>query len=355
MRRLCIVLSVFLAAPRAMHGGVASVEPIADTTFAEAGAASQLWLVGTRRLPHGPRASARPLTPDVSRFERPGVWRAAPHDALLAPGDPPLTTVVFVHGNDTDEAWARSRGLGIYQALTRRAEPPFRLIVWSWPAEYVTGGFRHDARVKAERADSNAYYLAQFLSQLDHKAPVQVVGYSLGARVVTGGLHLLGGGSLAGRRLESIGDIRRPPVHATLIAAAIDDDWLLPGHRHGRAIAAADRMVVLVNPQDRVLRWYRFLSRDNGATALGVHGVASLRSLGPQRYKLEQVNVNSYVGGQHGWSRYASSPQIVQQLKRDILLASGGVRDNVASGPPVAVDEDKEEIRLHHGGLFLYP
>jgi esterase/lipase superfamily enzyme len=321
MRYLILILCALFAAPPAARAGI--VDPAFSDDRQEMSAApqiaeSQLWLVSTRRLPHGPVNSARRLLPDVSRYE-PSGWQPASHDWILPRSDKRLKTVIVVHGNDTDDPTARSRGLAMYQSLAQSAGQPFRLIVWSWPADAIPGTWRQDVRVKAERADSDSYYLAQFISDVESPEPVHVVGYSLGARVIAGGLHLLGGGSLAGRAFDSHSDRSRAPIHTVLMAAALDDDGFLPGRRYGRAMSVVDRMVLLVNPQDRVLRWYRFLSPGNGATALGAGGIASPGSLGQLRQKVEQVNVNSYVGGQHGWSSYASSPQILEQLKRQIF------------------------------------
>ncbi|MGH7135469.1 MAG: hypothetical protein ACREHD_06990, partial [Pirellulales bacterium] len=264
-----------------------------------------------------PVHSSRRALPQVSRYEAAGAWRPASFDELNASDDRNLTTVILVHGNDTDDAKARAKGLTLYQALTQEGGAPLRLILWSWPADYIPGTLRQDARVKAERAEADSYYLARFITALDSAGPLRLLAYSLGARVVTGALHLLGGGSLDGQNIDVTADRELPPVRVVLMAAAIDDDWLLPGRRHGRALEMVDRMVALVNPQDRILRFYRLLG--SGSAALGVRGVASPASLGPYRRKFEQLNVNPIVGGQHAWSSYASSPQILGHLKRELL------------------------------------
>lgn len=278
---------------------------------------SQLWLVSTRLLPHGPVHSSRRALPEISRYERPTAWRPASFDDLNASSDRNLPTVILVHGNDTDDATARSKGLALYQSLAQEAGAPLRLILWSWPADYIPGPLRQDARIKAERTEADSYYLARFIAALESTGPLRLLAYSLGARVATGALHLLGGGSLDSQNIDVAAYRELPPVRVVLLAAAIDDDWLLPGRRHGRALEMVDRMVVLVNPHDRILRFYRLLG--SGSAALGVRGVASPASLGPHRRKFEQLNVNPIVGGQHAWSSYASSPQILGHLKRELF------------------------------------
>ncbi|HVX15522.1 MAG TPA: hypothetical protein VHC22_30320 [Pirellulales bacterium] len=359
MRQLAFLICIFLATATAAPAAVtprALTDERQDLSVGQDVAESQLWLVSTRRLPHGPINTSRRLLPEVSRYESSAGWRQTTHDELMAAHDRRLTTVVLVHGNDTDEPAAIAKGLELYQSLVRRSQEAFRLIVWSWPSDYVPGTLRQDARIKAERAETDSYYLAQLVSEIDSDEPVGLVGYSFGARVITGGLHLLGGGSLAGNTVESAKMSERTPVRVVLMAAALDDDWLVPGHRHGRALTVVERMVLLVNPQDRALRWYRFLVPRSGATALGAHGISSLNSLGVHRQKIEQVNVNSYVGVQHGWSSYVGSPQILEQLKREVLVGSNRGRaqpTNDAAATPDLGEEAGEEAAMRinrHGG-----
>jgi hypothetical protein len=316
-----------MAACTALAAGVQRAP--AGEAVARRMAASQLWLVSTRALAHGAQHSSRRLTPQVELCQTGDAWRPSSLDELIAWRDPRLTTIVLVHGNDTDDALARSKGMGIYRALAERADNPLCLIIWSWPADYVGGTLRHDARVKAERADADSYYLAQFIGELDHDEPLSLVGYSFGARVVSGALQLVGGGSLAGRTIAAGRNDPRAALRAVLLAAAIDDDWLLPGHRYGQALTVVERLVVLVNPQDRVLRFYRFLAPGTGATALGARGLAAAE-LGPHRGKIEQINVGPLVGVQHGWASYARSPDILEQIKRETLLSANRRADVAA-------------------------
>jgi hypothetical protein len=355
MRRLLLVMGIYMAAGSAAPAAVVPrplTEEHQDLPADREVPPSQLWLVSTRRLPHGPITTSRRLLPDVSRYEAPTGWRPTSHDELMVSHDRRLATVVVVHGNDNDEATATAKGLELYQSLTRRRDEPIRLIVWSWPADYVPGTLRQDARIKAERADADSYYLAQLLAEIDGHEPIGMIGYSFGARVITGGLHLLGGGSLAGHGLDGGGVSGRARVRVVLMAAALDDDWLLPGHRHGQAMTVVERMVLLVNPQDRALRWYRFLTPRSGAAALGARGVSSPTSLGAHRQKIEQINVNSYVGGQHGWSTYVGSQQILDQLQREVVVG-GNRRRAEATDDSDPTQRDGEEVAgtmIRHGG-----
>ena len=88
------------------------------------------------------------------------------------------------------------------------------------------------------------------------------MGYSFGARISTGTLHLLGGGSINGRSLPLEPAPNRAPRRAVLLAAAVGRDALAPGHRHSdRRLGQVDRMVITVNPRDRVLAVLPFAGR----------------------------------------------------------------------------------------------
>lgn len=296
--------------------------------------ANQLWLINTRRLPRAGRQPSNQPAPQIERYGADGQWARASLAELNAAYDPRLATVLLVHGNHTDEPTAISKGLTAFRALTEPSSEtrPLRLLVWSWPTDFIPGTVRRDARVKAEWADDEAFYLARFVADLDRREAVTLVGYSFGARAISGALHLLGGGSFGERRLPSTGTDERAPLRAVLLAAAVDDDWLLPGHRHGRALAAVERMVITVNPQDRVLRWYRFLVPGSQATALGSHGLGNHVTLRRHARKLVQLNAHQAVGGQHGWASYIGSPEVVAQLRREMVVSSAR-RHRTASRP----------------------
>ncbi|HUY89200.1 MAG TPA: hypothetical protein VMV10_10735 [Pirellulales bacterium] len=295
-------------------------KPAAESAAATPADEHQFWLVNTRRLSSVPRDGQD--APEVRRYQSGAGWSDSSLDELLAAEAPQAATCVLVHGNHTDRQLAVSKGFEVYRTLVRGATngQPVRLIVWSWPSDQIPGSYRADARAKARRTNVEAYYLAAFLDRLRGRYPVSLVGYSFGARVITGSLHLLGGGALASRKLEPRDSSSRPPFHAVLLAAAVDHDWLLEGRPHGRALSAVERLVVLVNPQDRVLRWYRFLAPGEGSEALGSRGLPVSARTNVDRKKLVQINVSSAVGNRHGWTKYIGSTEIVKRLQQETLV-----------------------------------
>ena len=151
------------------------------------------------------RLSCPRFAPRVEQFICGAGWISSSLEEFLAGDDGTRVTVVFIHGNDTDAAEAEARGRELYREMLTSPcpEPPTRLVIWSWPSEQVIRNVRRDAQLKACRTNIEGYYLARFADQLTPRSPLSFGGYSYGARVVTGALHLLGGGVLEGARSTS--------------------------------------------------------------------------------------------------------------------------------------------------------
>ena len=192
---LLLILTIVLiaAAPDRSTASEAEAIPIPSTT-----SCSDVWLVNTRCLPY-PRS--RIGVSRQMRFQRYDGTRfvSATQDEFLATLDPHQVTCFLVHGNRMTSAEAQEYGLS-FRRRVKRGQCPFRFVIWSWPSERMVGPVR-DARSKASRADAESYYLASVLATLPGDASVSLVGYSFGARAITGGLHLLGGGMVRGNRL----------------------------------------------------------------------------------------------------------------------------------------------------------
>ena len=96
-------------------------------------------------------------------------------------------------------------------------------------------------------------------------------------------------------------------MRAVLMAAAVDNDWLLPGHQHGLALTQVDRLLLLNNPCDNVLKRYRFLAPYR-PQALGYTGLARSRALEPHWHKIKQVRI---CVRRHDWTSYVFSSRLV--------------------------------------------
>jgi hypothetical protein len=305
----------------------------------------QLWLVSDRGLGCNVECEAERL--QYWRYDCQRSWTRASLAELLAAEDPLMTTTVFLHGNRIPECEAYTKGWTAYRSLVRCAdERPVRFIIWSWPSAPIRGPIE-DARVKAARTNVTGYYLAWFLDRLSPQAPVSLWAHSFGARAVTGALHLLGGGELCGRVLAEPVHPDRQPAQVVLLAAALDNDWLLPGHFHGQALSQTADLLLVNNSGDALLKRYRFLyHRRSWQQALGYTGMNS-RSLGEDAIKVQQVDAFCAVGKQHIFALYIGSPGLMSRVRATLLAAPQATPPAAtADGPELAAANSELPAKL---------
>jgi predicted esterase len=231
---------------------------------------------------------------------------------LWEPSD--AITTIYVHGNRIDSDWARQHGWMVYRQLANGARPDerIRFVIWSWPSDRVIGPIR-DARIKAERANSEGYLLGWFLGHFPAENRLSLIGFSYGARVIGGGLHVAGGGTLDGLALPL--PIQHREVHASLIAAAMHRDGL---SNHGLFRSAQQQIgeiLIFFNTEDPILRRYFWLEKSNRQEALGFAGFRP-RPLAPV---INQLNVANIVGRSHDIQRYFSQERVVTMLRENSL------------------------------------
>jgi hypothetical protein len=276
--------------------------------------AADVWLIETRCLPgvcgaHGVDERMRFQRWDAGRFvdtSQIDFLETLAHDQ---------TTCFFVHGNRVSACDARRIGVDFARRLGNSGGS-FRFVIWSWPSDRVIGPIR-DARIKASRADAEAYYLASVLAELPPSADVSLVGWSFGARTITGGLHLLGGGVFAGNSLNRVDQPTiRPRV--VLMAAAVPRGWLLPGGAAGLAPRQVEQLTLLYNPSDPALKHFPFVFRPGRPQALGFEGIAA-RQLGTAGGLVQQYNVSGTIGRSHAMARYTQSPNIMNIVRNHAL------------------------------------
>ncbi len=303
---------------QAAAGAVALAMLLLAGVAAADDAAGQVWLISTRRAPRSGRVESARGRIDYWRFRAQGEWLPADEDAFLQGDEKAAPTAIFIHGNRVDPDTAIRDGWRVYRCMKRHAAGrPFRLAIWSWPADRVPGRNRYDVQVKACRSDVQSYYLAECLQRLDPEVPVSLIGYSFGARVITGALHILAGGQVAGRSLpEPTGERRQ--IRAVLVAAALDADWLLPGRRNGLTLSQVDRMLVTRNARDPVLRWYRLTYGRGGPPAMGHVGPAWCGPAG----NLEVLDVTCSVGRAHRWAWYMADCGLRRRLGQYTFVES---------------------------------
>jgi hypothetical protein len=239
-------------------------------------------------------------------------WQRSDVEAIRA-ADPSIATMIFAHGNRVSPGDACREGLAVYRRIVRQSTSatPIRFVIFSWPSSQISGPLK-DVRAKAARTQPAGLQLAWLVDQMPADTPVSLFGFSFGARIVTGALHVLGGGTLNGRTLTERLSPDRAPVHAVLLVAALHADWLAPGHYHGRAMSQVDQMLLLNSRQDRAMQHYHFVTKHGRPQALGLCGPNRIDADGAS--KITERDLGRYVGSEHNLFCYVSAPGVTSQL-----------------------------------------
>ena len=247
-------------------------------------------------------------------------WQALDWRELLRDSHTNGPTVIYVHGNRVAPGRDLSDGLEVYRSLKMagKTRTPVRYIIWSWPSTPIPGPVK-DFRAKATLTQPVAWQFAWFLNQLPANSNLSLVGYSYGARVVSGAMHLLGGGHLGNLRLNIPHRQERSPVRAALIAAAYNETWIKPGNYYGRTIQVTDRLIVSTNKQDPAMRFYHLSNGRGRVHALGRAGVQHPSSLGAAANWVRLVDFSDKVGRSHSLKDYLAASTKMSALWNQLL------------------------------------
>ena len=287
-----------------------AADPLFEPPQPESAAASEVLMISTRTV--GTSCSEEKLSAgllcqrhEIDQQGRP-YWNKIDWRSLKEPSGHDRT-VIFVHGNRVRPGRDVVQGLRMFHSMSSASRGQrLRFIVWSWPSTEVPGLMK-DVQIKAARTRPAGWQLAWFLDQLPTEVPVSLVGYSFGARVISGSLHLLGGGQLGNLTLARREHPDRAPMRVGMLAAAYDADWLQPGHYHGRAMSQVEQLVLVTNHRDPAMRLYHFSVERGRIHALGKHGIARPQMMGAANRRIRQIDVTSLVGRSHILEDYLSA------------------------------------------------
>lgn len=228
----------------------------------------RVFMISTRHLPfyacHVPQEDAAFRYYQVNGYR---CEKLAEEDyfASLLPDQP---VVFYVHGNRMPQNELLSRAKAVRSYIRRyHADFPVNWVIVSWPSA-KEGLVVHDFREKARRCDAQGFYLATLMQKHPTQVPMAMVGYSFGARVITGALHALAGGTLAGRKLHYEPMLGRD-VDVALVAPAVQSNWLASRGYHQLATKNMHSLNLLFNHRDAVLKRYWLLNNDRRTKALG--------------------------------------------------------------------------------------
>ena len=120
-----------------------------------------------------------------------GQWVAASMAELTQAHveDQQKTSLVYVHGNRTNEVYARSRGLQFYENIfnDQLCSGPVRFVIFAWRSEREKVGPAIDFRIKLDRSVALGPTFAGFVDQFEDRRLI-LAGFSLGGQIVLSSL-----------------------------------------------------------------------------------------------------------------------------------------------------------------------
>ncbi|MDA7904979.1 alpha/beta hydrolase [Rhodopirellula sp.] len=283
--------------------------------------ADRFWMISTRSLTSS-TCNVNLDSPElrIQRLDCRGKSSPSTLEEYLDALTPERQVVVYVHGNRMASNKVISRSFSVYRNITRCDEKrPMDWVIWSWPST-KQGTLLHDARRKASRTDAQGLYLAWLLrKQLKQAESTKMIGFSFGSRVITGALHSLAGGELGGRLLPGP-TTTGATVDVGLVAPAIDTYCLSENGYHALATKNLDRLALLYNRRDAVLKRYWLINKVRGRLALGYTGP---RSFAPRADGTELPVVardySSYIGLRHDELDYYTKSRHAANIMADLI------------------------------------
>jgi hypothetical protein len=282
-----------------------------------------LWIVSTRHLCCPDQCPVDDVELHVKQCQGESGWEDSNLEALFEASKDTIT-VIHIPGNRADWDTAIQEGKAVRDTLAQACPPqPITFVIWSWPADQIKGQIR-DFRAKANRANCDGVYLAWFLARLEKmqangETKVSLIGYSYGARIALGGLHVWSGGGLVGVRLPDSDIASDTTVRVVLVAAAEHNYWLQPDCLHGLAYGRIDYALNLHNSCDQVLKRYRIVERCGRPQALGYTGLVGRSCFEDNAERFHEYDVCCAVGKSHDIAYYLFDDAIADKLTRYAL------------------------------------
>ncbi len=274
-------------------------------------------------------------------FEQPNVevnkwvgnqWIRSDVETVLPSVNTGILTIIYVHGNFMERNNALERVRIVDQYFKAQTDRPFRLIMLSWPSQREKRPLK-DAVSNAEGAECQALYVAWMLRRLRNEPQVSLLGFSFGARAITGGLHLDAGGRIPGYSTVPI------PRNDTslnyrvgLVAPALDRTWIESNGRHRLALTHVDSMINLYNSKDPILRRFRFIDRLSRPIAAGFAGFTGIAALADPRAtaplsgqsRIRQYDCGSVIGTTHSEKSYYGECPYFRNIIQHLLWEDSG-------------------------------
>lgn len=295
-------------------------------------AQSEIYEISTRHLcDHSHSISFDQPNVEVNKWSG-SRWLRSDVENALPTGGTGMLTIIYVHGNFMERNNALERVRIVDRYLREQTDRPYRLLMLSWPSQKESKPLR-DVLSNAESAECESLYFAWMLQRLRNEPQVSLLGFSFGARAVTGGLHLDAGGVIPGfMKLPMPNTDPTMKYRVGLVAPAMDRNWIEKNGRHQMAMTHVESMVNLYNSKDPILRRFRFIDRLSRPIAAGFAGFAGLAALADPRVttplagqsRIQQYDCGSVIGTTHSEKSYYGECPYFRKVIQHLLWKESG-------------------------------
>ena len=228
-------------------------------------------------------------------------------------------TIILVHGNNTNEDWALTRGMQFYDRIFGQfpdGRTPVRLVILAWESEKVLPRPCPDYKLKSARAVALGASVGAMLDQLGGDRPV-LVGYSLGAQVVLSTLAQMAA-------TESQASCECPSgFHVAIIAPALEADFACHDLVTINSNPLIDDAQIFVNRRDRLVKSAQALNRkrcDDRSAEPSLIRMADMGQLDSNRFRLHDVTREVRNG--HSLINYIQSETLRNRIRCVIASAA---------------------------------
>ena len=301
----------------------------------------EIWLVSARQ--------SHLCQSDLSRLEvsllRDSQWQLSSLETLTSAhaGNRSRATFVYCHGNRTKLAFAKSRGLQVYEALFQNevdqsTRPPVRFVIFAWKSEQEKVRLRTDYEIKSKRAFAVGSAFGKFLDQFADRNML-LGGFSLGSQVVLAGLT-----GCESKRSNLDGRYQ-----VALTAPALDPSFVCSSLRQLPENSLIERTEVFANENDFAIKAAQKLAAKTCRKWLPeLMKLANIMGINP----IQVHEVGKEISSRHSIANYYNSRSVRcihrKMLEQVYAAQQSGERIEAAAGrslaPSVLVEAEPSEI-----------
>ncbi len=247
----------------------------------------------------------------VLKFEN-NNWQPSDLNALSIShqNDTGRTTMLYVHGNQTNYEYGITRGFQFYDNLFvshQCPRAPVRLVLWLWESERELPRLYSDYLVKSRRAVTMGKTLTKTLNALGNRQ-VALVGFSLGAQVVLSALEQMERGCDCDAAIDQKGKF-----NVALIAPATDPQYVCNVAGRNVRASVVSRSSIIINSDDRAVKAMRFVIRHECPEArddFAKLARCNCLPLGQTQF----FEVSQEICRKHAIRRYTKSPTVKREM-----------------------------------------